>query len=284
MEPAPIRPRRVEFDWQETPLHWIPGDPFATHLINVLHLLLPAGERWFVDVYREALPLVRDERLRADVRGFMGQEAIHARAHAVVLESLRSRGIETAPYTRKIDWLCERLLGSAWVPRAVRGPWLRFRLAGIAAVEHFTCVLGVWILEAEALDRAGADPVMMDLLRWHGAEEVEHRSVAFDLSRHLSGRLAYPARFAAMSVVAPILAVLWYLGVRFLLRHDSMLAGRRFGWRDFFRAVRAGRAPGSELVRAVPRYLRWTHHPRHEGSTERALAYLTTSPAASAAR
>jgi uncharacterized protein len=284
MEPAAIRPRRVQFEWHDTPLHWIPGDPFATHLINVLHLLLPAGERWFVEVYREALPLVRDERLRADVRGFMGQEAIHARAHAAVLESLRSRGIETGPYTRKIDWLCERLLVSDAAPRLLRGPWLRFRLAGIAAVEHFTCVLGNWILDAEALDRAGADRVMMDLLRWHGAEEVEHRSVAFDLSRHLSGRLAYPARFAAMALVAPILGVLWYLGTRFLLRHDATLIGRRFGWRDFFRAVREGRAPGRELVRAIPRYFRAGHHPRHEGSTERALAYLRTSPAASAAR
>jgi uncharacterized protein len=284
MEPGLIRPRRVQFDWRGTPLHWVPGDPFTSHLIGVLHLLLPAGEQWFVDVYREALPQVRDERLRADVRGFMGQEAIHARAHAAVLESLRSQGIETAPYTRKIDWMFERLLGSERTPRALRAPWLRFRLAGIAAIEHFTCVLGVWILEARALDRAGADPVMLDLLRWHGAEEIEHRSVAFELSRHLSGRLAYLGRVTAMLVVAPILAVLWYAGTRFMVRNDSTLRGRRFGWSDFFRAVRERRAPGRELVFSIPRFLRAGYHPRHEASTERALAYLTTSPAASAVR
>ena len=33
----------------------------------------------------------------------------------------------------------------------------------------------------------GSDPVMLDLLRWHGAEEVEHRSVAFELFQHVSG-------------------------------------------------------------------------------------------------
>ena len=43
-----LHPRDVPFDWSELPMHWIPGEPFATHLLNVLHLLLPEGERWFV--------------------------------------------------------------------------------------------------------------------------------------------------------------------------------------------------------------------------------------------
>ncbi|EUA34412.1 putative metal-dependent hydrolase family protein [Mycobacterium xenopi 4042] len=27
--------------------------------------------------------------------------------------------------------------------------------------------------------------MMLDLLRWHGAEEVEHKAVAFDTMKHL---------------------------------------------------------------------------------------------------
>lgn len=46
----PLRPRRVSFDYGATPTHWVPGDPHTTHVINVLHLLLPAGggyvRRW----------------------------------------------------------------------------------------------------------------------------------------------------------------------------------------------------------------------------------------------
>lgn len=70
----PITPRRVAFDFSDTPLHWITDEPTATHVINVLHLLLPAGERWFVKVIKEAAPLVTDARLRSEVHGFMGQE------------------------------------------------------------------------------------------------------------------------------------------------------------------------------------------------------------------
>lgn len=35
-----------------------------------------------MDVYRKALPMIEDERLRRDVKAFIGQEATHARAGA----------------------------------------------------------------------------------------------------------------------------------------------------------------------------------------------------------
>ena len=276
-----IRARRVRFDWKSTPLHWIPGDPKTTHFVNVLHLLLPAGEKWFVDVYREALPLVTDERLREEVRGFMGQEAVHSRAHAAVLDHLREHGLETGAYTRRIDWFFEELLGAGWWPRILQRYRLRLQLATIAAIEHFTCVLGNWvILDSRALDEVASDPVMLDLLRWHGAEEVEHRAVAFDVHQHLGGRARYPRRVAAMLLVAPCMAGLWIIGVRFLLAQDPTVDDKRYRWRDYRRAVRQGRAPGWEIVRAIPRYMRPSHHPSQEGSLQPALDYLSRSPAA----
>ncbi|MFF4754861.1 metal-dependent hydrolase [Streptomyces sp. NPDC002514] len=47
-ERIPLKPRKVSFSREDTPLHWVPDDPFTTHTLNVLHLLLPAGERRFV--------------------------------------------------------------------------------------------------------------------------------------------------------------------------------------------------------------------------------------------
>lgn len=106
-----IAPRRVSFDWSRTPLHWIPGEPTATHVINVLHLLLPAGERWFVKVLKEGLPLVSDPELRADVKGFMGQEATHSVQHTHVLDHLAAQRLDAAGFTKYVDFLFERLLG-----------------------------------------------------------------------------------------------------------------------------------------------------------------------------
>ncbi|MGW0832114.1 metal-dependent hydrolase [Streptomyces prunicolor] len=283
-----IAPRRVSFDWSHTPLHWIPDEPTATHVLNVLHLLLPAGERWFVKVLKEGLPLVKDPQLRADVKGFMGQEATHSVQHAHVLDQLTAQRFDTGDFTRHVDFLFERLLGDR-PPLGVPVPereWLRFRLAVVAAIEQFTAVLGDWILTAEGLDRAGADAIMLDLLRWHGAEEVEHRAVAFDMFQHCGGHglPRYARRLTGMAVTAPVMLSLWAWGTAYLIRHDPQLAGRvRYSLTEHNRAVRKGLLPTwRSLGAAVPRYLRRSYHPSREGSLSRAVEYLRGSPAARA--
>ncbi|MFF0184648.1 metal-dependent hydrolase [Streptomyces sp. NPDC005244] len=284
-----IAPRRVSFDWEDTPLHWIPDEPTATHVINVLHLLLPAGERWFVKVFKEALPLVRDPELLEDVKGFMGQEATHSVQHAYVLDHLAAQRLDTADFTKYVDFLFEKLLGDE-PPRGVpvpAGEWLRFRLSVIAAIEQFTAVLGDWVLATEGLDLADADEVMLDLLRWHGAEEVEHRAVAFDMYQHCGGEGAarYARRVAGMAVTAPMMLYLWGWGAAYLIRRDPRLAGRlRYSLAEHNRAVRKGLLPTwKELGAAVPRYLRRSYHPSREGSLRRAVEYLAQSPAARSA-
>ncbi|WP_420034575.1 metal-dependent hydrolase [Streptomyces sp. cg28] len=284
-----ITPRRVSFDWEATPLHWIPDEPTATHVINVLHLLLPAGERWFVKVFKEGLPLVRDPALLQDVKGFMGQEATHSVQHAHVLDHLAAQKLETADYTKYVDFLFERLLGER-PPLGLPMPereWLRHRLAVVAAIEQFTAVLGDWVLHAEALDRAGCDAIMLDLLRWHGAEEVEHRSVAFDMYQHCGGTglPRYARRVAAMAVTAPVMLYLWAWGAAYLIRHDPQLTGRlRYSLAEHNRAARKGLLPAwRDLGAAIPRYLRRSYHPSQEGSLRKAVEYLAVSPAARAA-
>jgi predicted metal-dependent hydrolase len=281
-----IKARRVAFDFGKTPMHWIPDDAFSTHVINVLHLLLPAGEKWFCDVYRQAMPLVHDDQLRADVKGFIGQEAIHGRAHSSVLDHLSAQGLETKPYTRRVEWMFNRLLGDYGLtndhgPMVLRRYWIVSRLAIIAAIEHFTCILGWWVISgAGGLDEAGADPVMLDLLRWHGAEEVEHRSVAFDMFQETSG--SYFRRLVAMAVVMPVIGFLWIVGTRYLIKHDPQATRKdRASLRRYVKMSHKDRLPRvGYLLASIPRFLKPRFHPSAEASTERALAYLAHSPAA----
>ena len=277
-----IKPRRVGFDWEPTPLQWIPSEPVVSHIIDVLHLLLPAGERWFVHVYKQVLPLIDDERLRADVKGFMGQEAVHSRAHAAVLDHLRANGLNPDPYVRRIEWMFGTLLGDDSMRFIPRRRWLLERVAIIAAIEHFTAVLGAWVLDSPALDAAGADPTMLDLLRWHGAEEVEHRSVAFDVFRAVHD--SWFSRIRTMVVSAAMMAYLWRRGMRFLCAADPTYIGPAPKFRDFHRAARKGLLPlPQDLALAIPRYCGKAYHPSHEADTQVALDYLATSPAAVAA-
>ena len=248
--------RKVRFDFSDTPLHWVPGEAEASQVMNVLHMLLPSGELWFCRLYNKALPLVSDARLRDDVQGFIRQEAMHSRAHDGAIQRYLSRfDIDSKPFTDKMDFLFERLLcdyplGQNRLTRALDGWWLRQRCAIIAAVEHFTCVLGKWVLEARELDRRGSDPVMLDLLRWHGAEEVEHRSVAHDLHVHLGG--SFVTRQLTMLLVIAILVYLLADGTRTLLDQDPSLRGAKR--QGFLRTCcRTSRAPSATSpVTSIP--------------------------------
>ena len=279
-----LEPRDVHFDWSGLPMRWIPGEPQASHIINVLHLLLPGGERWFVEVFKRALPLVTDESLREDVIGFIGQEAIHAEAHQGVLDYFAEHGLDTSRYIKHVEWLFHRILSpEPGLTKAQERELVAEHVALVAAIEHFTAHLGHWVLNAPGLDRAHAHPVMLDLLRWHGAEEVEHRSVAFDLMRHLDP--AYARRIRAVLLGWPVLAWLWARGARFLVSADPELSPSvKATWRGYAQAARRGLLPPpGAALRSAGRYLRPGYHPAQEASTQQAVAYLGASPAARAA-
>ena len=106
-----LEARDVEFDWGNLPFHYVPDEPIATHVLNVLHLLLPAGEEFFVEVFKKTLPLIKDDQLRLDVQGFIGQEAMHSQAHSGVLAHFAAQGVDLTPFTDQIRWLFEKLLG-----------------------------------------------------------------------------------------------------------------------------------------------------------------------------
>ncbi len=284
-EGHPIERRKVRFDWSQTPVHWIPGDPFSTHVINVLHLLLPTGERWFAASINRAKQDVDNPELVEAIKPFIQQESWHAWAHSVVLEHLKEQGIDTEPYTDRLERMFKRVLGDhpGW-PEFLQPWWTRRRIAAIAAIEHFTAVLGHWALTTTAPERYGADPVMIDLLRWHGAEEVEHRSIVFDVHLAIGGR--WLQRATTMATTIPTLFGLWIAGANFLLQRDPTLNGtQKFTMREYRRAVREGKLPGLKaLFGAVPRYLKPGYNPVQEFSTKQALDYLASSPAAQAAR
>jgi predicted metal-dependent hydrolase len=276
--------RDVSWDWSGLPMHYVDDESaFATHYANGMNMLLPEGEVFFVDVFQKALTLIKDDSVREDVIGFIGQEATHSASHQSLLDYLNAEGLDTGPYIEQIQWFFGRLLGERDLTGDAARAWLVERVAVVAALEHFTSYLGDWGLNAKGWDTA-LEPRVLDLFRWHLAEEVEHRHVAFDLFTHLDGN--YWRRVRAWLVAAPILAILWTRGTRYLMSVDPQLSAdrRRIRFRDVRRTWRRGimPSPGS-LARMFVEYFRPDYHPSRYGSTSQAVAYLASSPAARAA-
>ncbi|MDV7175537.1 metal-dependent hydrolase [Gordonia amicalis] len=277
--PVELHARNVAFDWDDVPLHWIPGHPVASNFISVLNLLLPEGERWFVQTYNEALPLVADEELASRMRGFIGQEAMHAEAHDHVLwEFLDHHGIDPRPYQLQMEWVFRRVLGPATSgPPQARHKHLIERLWLIAALEHYTAVLGDFALNNNWIE-TGAHPTMADLFMWHGAEEVEHRAVVHDVAAYFGD--SYLRRGRAMLAVLPMLLFLIQRGYRFIMKQDTSVSYIQKKW-QFHRGVRANVLPPlRSIVFSTFSYFRPGFRPVQIGSTAQAVAYLAKSPAA----
>ncbi|MBS9534797.1 metal-dependent hydrolase [Mycobacterium sp. M1] len=278
-----INARDVQFDFSGVPMHYVPGEVLVTHAVNVMHLVLPEAERAMSTALAEALPHIDDERLAEEVRGFVGQEAMHASSHEHAREHLQSLGLDVDGFVGKIGWLVDRMLGDHGLTGRAKTAWLKERLGLYAGLEHFTAVIGDWLLNADSLVDRGMHPAMLDLVRWHGAEEVEHRDVVFDAFMYVDG--SYARRVRTGLLASAILLLVLIISATHLYRVDPAPdKGRCWLW-QLIRATRSGLLPNVTLFGTeLPRYLSRGFHPSQMGSTDQAVRYLAQSPAARAAQ
>jgi predicted metal-dependent hydrolase len=164
-----ITPRDRRFGREEqTPRWWLDGNPFTTALFNALSATFPKGEAYFVESVR-AFRDCADERLAGEIRAFTTQEVIHSREHLAFNRRAADSGYDLSLLEKTVDESLALLAG--------RPPILD--LASTMALEHFTAIIAHELL-ANPKHLKGADQATADLWRWHAAEEVEHKGVAYD--------------------------------------------------------------------------------------------------------
>lgn len=244
--------------------HWFGGSVVLTHLANGLLFVFPQGERFFIRSVRRYLDRVQDPSLRARVAAFAGQEAQHERAHLASFAALEAAGYEVESWMR---WYRATAM-EGLEPRVP--PVLR--LSTTAALEHFTATFGELALRTEMLD--DAHPTMRALLRWHAAEEIEHRDVAFDVLLTVDPR--WFVRFVGFAMAGVLLLYFWRSGTRHLMRQEPPRdAARRSADAQSRARVRAfWRAHGPGFAAALLAYLRPRFHPRDAGGDALAERYF----------
>lgn len=165
-----IKVRRLTYNPKAIRRHFFADSPVMSHLLTALSSTFPIGEQFFVHSVRNVRDKVQDERLQAQIAAFIGQEAMHSKAHA-----------EFNDAWRRDDYQLDHF--QAWLARRdefIRTVHPKLQLAITCAFEHFTALLGGYILRhPEVLSTLDEDATKLWV--WHAIEEIEHRAVAFDV-------------------------------------------------------------------------------------------------------
>ncbi|OUS32553.1 hypothetical protein A9Q99_00320 [Gammaproteobacteria bacterium 45_16_T64] len=169
--PKELRQRNdLVFDFTEVPKYY-GGGKGATHWYTAVSLVAPPSERYFCEVMRKARDLVpqSEVKLREDMEGFIKQESMHSRIHHQFNKHVETLGYDFSEITEMYE---DMFTSFKKYP-------IRKQLAILAAGEHLTYTLSKTALTTNIAKHM--HPEAKRLFDWHALEEIEHKSVAFDL-------------------------------------------------------------------------------------------------------
>ncbi|ORX06049.1 metal-dependent hydrolase [Mycolicibacillus trivialis] len=247
--------RRIRFPFgKPEPIkrHFVEDNIVMSHLAALLSGGFPPGEEGFIRSVRRFSDQITDPVLKKRVAAFIGQEAVHGQEHRHLNDQLIEKGY---PLVRFLTFGPDSKRQKAWergqdlLPASVH-------LAFTAAAEHYTAT----VAERVFSDEFQAIPMtseVRNLLNWHALEELEHKSVAFDVYRAVGG-----PEWIRIGVMAVLYTVMFpFLIVAVLLS----IATDPSGWRPI-RVLRetVGVFRGPLLKGLLPdlrKYMRRGFHP-----------------------
>jgi len=165
-----VRNPKLEWDAAASRF-WFGGSAIRSNWMNALSTTFPAVERLFIEAVRHYQADLADPALRERAAKFVAQEGAHAREHRRFNELLERQGYPVERAEARAKKVMEHV-------RRSYGP--RTWLAVTCALEHFTTILCTEGLRNPLFH----EPMRGEYLRlwaWHCLEELEHKSVAFDV-------------------------------------------------------------------------------------------------------
>lgn len=265
-DPLPILPRKPAFNFKgDIPRYWFFESALGTHVVNGLNLLFPEGERYFIRSVAKFSDQIKKPELRAKVKAFSAQEIKHGNEHERYFEALKRQGFSVDGflkwYTRIVFDGLERIYPA------------KLNLAMTAAFEHYTATFAERCLR-DRYFHDHAHSAVAELFIWHGIEEIEHKSVAYDVLQEIAP--SYALRLAGLLIASLQMLVLWNAAAYSFVRQDkNASAGRLI--RETIEAVRGRRLFNGDFVRAFAQFASPRFHPsqlRNEGLAKQAMRYL----------
>lgn len=270
-----ITPRDRRFGREAaTPRLWHGGRVEATAIYNALSTTFPLGEAFFVEsvrAFREGTP----PELSEQIKGFTTQEAIHSREHDAFNKRASDAGYDLSKLEAQVE---RRLAITRDKPPVVS-------LAATMALEHFTAILAHELL-ADPRHLEGADKETSDLWRWHAAEEIEHKGVAYDTwlhaTRHWKRSKRWKVKARIMLYVTRNFLVDRTAGALELMRQDGVTGLRAWSALLAYLWVRPGMF--RKIFGAWAKFFMPGFHPWNVDDRHLLDAYSTTAPAGDSKR
>ena len=228
-------------------LAWSGSVPEFAYAANSVSLMMPYLEPYIARSVRAAGVHLADTALRDQADAYVRQELSHHAQHRRfnLLVAERCRGTHT------LERLMQRMF--AYLGQRRR---LGTHLAFAVGAEAFAYAAARWAAEHRRELLATADPEIAALFVWHLAEEVEHKTVAFDVFYAVDGsrrRLAWGLlqSFSILALFALIGTTLQLIRGRRLLHPVAVVRLVRWTLTFLF-----------ELLPAMAVTLLPGHHPR----------------------
>lgn len=175
--------RKMDFHFDDDiAFQFHPGNIAVSDAVNALTITAPAFEPYFIKAFRDALPLMKDGRLKEETKLFIQQEAQHSRHHIAHLNMLLRKLPELEQLRDEINASYNRLYETQ--------P-LKFHLAYTATIELAFGPIARFIIENRHALFAGGDDRISSFVLWHFVEEFEHRNCAIDVYNAIVGSSLY---------------------------------------------------------------------------------------------
>lgn len=213
-----IPPRRMDFDFSKAPLNGYANDAYMTTFWAAFSALFPKGESFFVESVRHYRNQVQGEILKAQIAGFIGQEAMHSKEHISFNKFFADQGYPMDNLDRDVGLLLSFIQKNA--PK-------RIQLAITVCLEHYTAIIAEYCLKADDMHRL-ADPEILNIWLWHAVEENEHKTVAFDVYELIGGNYLERSLMMIPTTLTLAFMFLWFHGR--LLAHDQRLFSFKKNW------------------------------------------------------
>ena len=182
--------RRFKTSREHVPArHWVRNDPYYTAFFNALSAVFPHGEAFMIRsmaAWVEQLP----DPLKEQARQFIEQEAGHTREHVVMNRGLVQAGYEVEPLQGAIKAFVGFFEGAGDVTK----------IAATMCIEHLTAIVAAELIE-KPHHLEGSDAELRELWIWHALEEIEHKSVAYDVWQYAARDWSAPRRYVFRSIL-----------------------------------------------------------------------------------